>query len=69
MSDKSIVSPFRKSSYSGGGEGTECVEVARLAEGGCAVRDTKGRDRATQFYGAAGWNDFVAGLKEGSLRR
>ncbi|MFF6904628.1 DUF397 domain-containing protein [Streptomyces sp. NPDC012389] len=35
------MTPFRKSSYSSGGQGSECLEVALTADGGRAVRDSK----------------------------
>ncbi|MEN8650426.1 DUF397 domain-containing protein [Streptomyces sp. 21So2-11] len=67
MNSRQVVSTFMKSSYSGGGSANECVEVARTADGGRAVRDTKNRDRATQFYAPAEWTAFIAGVKAGSF--
>ncbi|CAM5422261.1 hypothetical protein GCM10010329_00430 [Streptomyces spiroverticillatus] len=65
--NRRTVTGFKKSSASQGGS-QECVEVAQTADGGRAVRDTKDRGRATQFYGLAQWNVFVSALKEGAFR-
>ncbi|MEJ8648816.1 DUF397 domain-containing protein [Streptomyces sp. MS1.AVA.3] len=65
MSSREIVSPFVASSYSGGGPANECVEAARTADGGRAVRDSKDRAAGTQFHGPAAWAAFVATLKDG----
>lgn len=67
MNSQEIVSPFVKSSYSGGGSATECVEVAGTASGGRAVRDSKNRDGGIQFYAAGEWAEFVAGAKAGAF--
>ena len=53
-----------KSSFSGG-NGNSCVEVAFLATGGVAVRDTKNRDLPPHTYATAEWDVFVAGVKAG----
>ncbi|WP_433545717.1 DUF397 domain-containing protein [Streptomyces sp. CA-294286] len=68
MSNQQIVTPFVKSTHSGGGSANECVEVAHTADGGRAVRDAKDRQRATQFYGPVGWETFVAALKKGTVK-
>ncbi|KUO22012.1 DUF397 domain-containing protein [Streptomyces dysideae] len=67
MNSQDIGGPFVKSSYSGGGSANECVEVARTASGGHAVRDSKNRDGGIQFYRAGEWVAFVAGVKAGEL--
>ncbi|MCF3173521.1 DUF397 domain-containing protein [Streptomyces sioyaensis] len=68
MSSREIVSPFAASSYSGGGSANECVEVARTADSGRAVRDSKNRDGGTQFYGPGAWAGFIGAVKDGSFR-
>ncbi|CAM5422207.1 hypothetical protein GCM10010329_00420 [Streptomyces spiroverticillatus] len=68
MIDRRVTTEFKKPSASQGGS-QDCVEVAHTVDGGRAVRDTKDRGPATQFYGPAGWNTFVAALKEGALGR
>jgi len=67
VSSQEIVSPFMKSSYSGGGSANECVEVARTGSGGRAVRDSKSPDAGTQFYTPGEWAAFVAGMKTGEF--
>jgi hypothetical protein len=53
-----------KSSASGGGG---CVEAARTADGGMAVRDTKDRAKAAHFYTRDEWQAFVTGAKKGEF--
>ncbi|MBO8198711.1 DUF397 domain-containing protein [Streptomyces smyrnaeus] len=57
--------PFRKSSYSGAGGASECVEVAHTSGGGRAVRDSKDTARGTAFFGAGAWRAFTAQLRGG----
>ncbi|QEU93700.1 DUF397 domain-containing protein [Streptomyces kanamyceticus] len=66
MKDQEIVTAFRKSSYSQGGQ-QECVEVAHTATGGRAVRDSKDPGCDTQHYSSAGWSAFIAGVKSGDF--
>jgi hypothetical protein len=54
--------PWRKSSYSGGGN--NCVEVAEIT-GGCAVRDSKNPDGGHLTLGADLWRAFIADIKRG----
>ena len=53
------VDPWRKSSYSGGANGS-CVEVARA--GHVLVRDTADRDGGTLAFDRVAWARFTAGL-------
>ena len=53
---------WRKSSYSGGGEGNACVEVARL-DAHIAIRDSKDPARATLTFPAAVFAPFIEALK------
>jgi hypothetical protein len=55
------ISPWRTSTYSGGGN--QCVEVAVLPSGKVAVRDTKDHESASHEFSAAAWTAFVVGLK------
>lgn len=57
---------FRKSSYSGGGSGSECVEVAPLA-GGAAIRDSKNKAGAVLRVHAEQMAAFVTGVKDGKF--
>ncbi|MFD8272343.1 DUF397 domain-containing protein [Streptomyces flaveolus] len=54
---------WRKSSYSGGGDGNNCVEVATRATH-VAVRDSKAPARATLAFPAAAFALFVGALKK-----
>jgi hypothetical protein len=53
---------WRKSSYSGGGDGNECVEIATTPTH-TAVRDSKAPARATLTFPAGAFAAFVAELK------
>lgn len=65
MKDTRVVTGFRRSSHSG--QAGNCIEIARTADGGTAVRDSKRRDDAKQFYGPNGWAAFIAAVRTGSL--
>ncbi|MFG3407194.1 DUF397 domain-containing protein [Streptomyces sp. NPDC048142] len=67
MSSQDIVTSFERSSYSSGGQGTECVEVAHTADGGRAVRDSKDPAAGLQFYGPGHWAAFIDGVKAGTF--
>lgn len=58
---------WRKSSYSGGGDGNACVELARTPTL-TAVRDSKAPARATLTFPAAAFGPFIEALKQSSLR-
>ncbi|MGP3989983.1 DUF397 domain-containing protein [Streptomyces sp. 3N207] len=62
MNSRTVIGRFRKSSYSGAGQASECVEVACTGDGGQAVRDSKDPARGTAYFGAAAWQAFVRGL-------
>jgi hypothetical protein len=53
-----------KSSYSGS-QGGNCVEVAALPGGGCAVRDSKHTDRPMLTATTADWKAFLRNAKQG----
>ncbi|MFH8221513.1 DUF397 domain-containing protein [Streptomyces sp. NPDC018057] len=55
-----VVSPFRKSSYSG--QENNCVEVADTALGGLVVRDSKQQDGSLLIVSREGWQAFVRQL-------
>ena len=55
---------WRKSSYSGG-NGGNCVEVAVLAGGGRAVRDSKDPAGPALTFSPAEWHAFTARLQAG----
>ncbi|MEU5537274.1 DUF397 domain-containing protein [Streptomyces sp. NPDC020362] len=54
---------WKKSSFSGGGEGNDCVEVADL-DTHIAVRDSKAPARATLAFLASSFVPFIEALKE-----
>jgi hypothetical protein len=53
---------WRKSSYSGG-NGGNCVEVARNLPGIVAVRDTKNPDGPALCFTPEEWSGFLAGVR------
>ncbi|MYX42346.1 DUF397 domain-containing protein [Streptomyces sp. SID89] len=53
---------WRKSSYSGGGDGNNCVEIA-TSPTRAAVRDSKAPARATLTFPAAAFLTFLETLK------
>jgi hypothetical protein len=54
---------WRKSSYSGDGDGNECVEIATAATH-IAVRDSKAPTRATLTFPPTAFAPFVDALKD-----
>ncbi|MFC9972585.1 DUF397 domain-containing protein [Spirillospora sp. NPDC127200] len=55
---------WRKSSHSGTGGQSDCVEVADL-EGNIGVRDSRNVGGPHLLLDAAGWRAFVGGIKCG----
>ncbi|WP_128433153.1 DUF397 domain-containing protein [Streptomyces cyaneus] len=58
---------WRKSSYSGGGDGNDCVEIANSPTH-VAVRDTKAPARATLTFPAGAFSAFLDALKSARTR-
>jgi hypothetical protein len=54
---------WHTSSYSGG-NGGQCVEVARDLPRVVAVRDSKARQEGTLIFSRAAWAGFVTSLKQ-----
>ncbi|MFF3503691.1 DUF397 domain-containing protein [Streptomyces sp. NPDC003247] len=52
-----VISPFRKSSYSG--QQSNCVEVAGTAAHGRAVRDSKQQDGPLIAVSRQSWHAFI----------
>lgn len=57
---------WRKSSYSGP-QGGNCVEVANLADGQVAMRNSRHPDGPALIFTAAEWDAFVGGAKDGEF--
>ena len=57
---------WRKASFSGNGGGN-CVEVASLADGMTAVRDSKNPDGAVLTFTAGEWQAFLSGVRAGEF--
>ncbi|MEU6535010.1 DUF397 domain-containing protein [Streptomyces sp. NPDC047000] len=57
-----IPGTWTKSSYSGGGDGNACVEIATLPSH-IAVRDSKAPARATLTFPAIAFAPFLGALK------
>lgn len=53
---------WKKSSFSGGGEGNDCVEIANLHTR-VAIRDTKTPAQGTLSVPAAAFTAFISNLK------
>ncbi|MEV5931188.1 DUF397 domain-containing protein [Streptomyces sp. NPDC093250] len=56
---------WRKSSFSGGGDGNTCVEMAPVRNR-VAIRDSKRPAHGPLSFPAATFDAFVEGLKSGS---
>ncbi|SDC06382.1 DUF397 domain-containing protein [Streptomyces prasinopilosus] len=59
---------WRKSSYSGEGDGNDCVEIAR-SPAHVAVRDSKAHTGATLVFPAVAFIPFVEALKKAVTAR
>ncbi|MFI2374188.1 DUF397 domain-containing protein [Streptomyces sp. NPDC018964] len=53
---------WKKSSYSGGGDGNACIEIAHRHPR-IAVRDSKDPERATLTFPASAFTTFTAHLR------
>ncbi|HEY9413564.1 MAG TPA: DUF397 domain-containing protein [Pseudonocardia sp.] len=66
MSDELTELSWRKSSFSGQ-QDNECVEVASLADGGMAVRDSKNPTGPVLSFTAGEWSAFLKGVNAGEF--
>jgi hypothetical protein len=57
---------WRKSSHSGSAD-SECVEVAPVAAGTVAVRDSKHPGGPRLLFSRSAWGDLLAAVKSGRL--
>ncbi|MFH9859976.1 DUF397 domain-containing protein [Streptomyces sp. NPDC017202] len=62
-----VISPFRKSSYSG--QENACVEVADTAAEGRAVRDSKWQDGPLIVVSGRSWRSFLGQFTQGEAAR
>ncbi|MGW8374346.1 DUF397 domain-containing protein [Streptomyces sp. ODS28] len=62
----SALTGWRKSSYSGGDEGS-CVEVLDNLPAAVPVRDSKNPDGPALVFGEAAWSSFVSAAKNARL--
>lgn len=58
---------WRKSSYSGGQEGSACVEVALGTPCLVPVRDSKDPYGPALSFTEAAWRSFLTGVKKGEI--
>jgi hypothetical protein len=58
---------WRKSSFSNGDGGNNCVEVAFLPDDTVAVRDTKDRSLPPHLYPAPAWHELTAAIRAGEF--
>lgn len=60
---------WQKSSFSASenDDSLGCVELALLADGGVALRNSKDRDGQIHVYTAAEWDAFVKGVRAGEF--
>jgi Domain of unknown function (DUF397) len=54
---------FKSSASSAAG----CVEIARLPEGGVALRDSKDRSKTPHYFNRHEWECFLAGVRNGEF--
>jgi hypothetical protein len=62
---ETVASSWHTSGYST--DTQFCVEVADLASGRVAVRDSKNRDGGVLVFGPGQWNAFLAGARAGQF--
>ncbi|MDR3080654.1 MAG: DUF397 domain-containing protein [Streptomyces sp.] len=61
--DASALKGWRKSSYSGGNEGS-CIEVLDNHPYGVPVRDSKAPHGPALVFGRTAWSSFVSAVRE-----
>lgn len=64
--DASTLDQWRKSSYSGGGNG-DCIEVNDAYPSSVPVRDSKAPQGPALVFSSQAWNAFVATVRTGRL--
>ncbi|MFD7893810.1 DUF397 domain-containing protein [Streptomyces sp. NPDC059743] len=66
ISDASVLTAWRKSSYSENGEGA-CLEVSDGHPAAVPVRDSKVPHGPAVVFPAGGWSAFVRAVKSGEF--
>lgn len=66
MTDQPGGLVWRKAEQSSA-QGSDCVEVAELSDGGRAVRHSKDPDGPRLRFTASEWKAFIAGVKDGEF--
>ncbi len=66
ISAREITAPWIKSSYSGP-TGGNCVEVAFLAGGDVAMRNSRHPDGPALIFSRAEWDAFLGGARDGEF--
>ncbi|HEV2638158.1 MAG TPA: DUF397 domain-containing protein [Actinocrinis sp.] len=67
MNELDLSSASWRKSKRSGNQGGNCVEVAELANGARAVRDSKNPDGPKLVFTAAEWDAFIGGVKDGEF--
>jgi hypothetical protein len=65
MINDQTLAAWRKSTRSQAA--TNCVEVADLSDGACAVRDSKNPDGVVLRIAGTQWTAFTAGVRSGDF--
>ncbi|MER7500727.1 DUF397 domain-containing protein [Nonomuraea pusilla] len=65
MYRETTTAAWRKASFCNGA--SACVEVAPLADGTIAVRDSKEQDGPVLVFTPSEWAAFTAGVREGEF--
>ncbi len=65
-SARGVTGPWVKSSYSGP-TGGNCVEVAFLAHGDVALRNSRDPEGAALIFTSAEWDAFLGGARDGEF--
>lgn len=60
-----MINTWRKSRFCNGA--SACVEVAGLADGNIALRDSKQQDGPVLVFTPAEWAAFTAGVRDGEF--
>ncbi|WP_090945193.1 DUF397 domain-containing protein [Nonomuraea jiangxiensis] len=65
MHNHPTAAAWRKSSFCNGADA--CVEIAPLADGNIALRDSKDQSGPVLVFTSSEWEAFTAGVREGEF--